>query len=136
MEKKLLMIVKINSYHVDGVEQIVQNGIVIMYKRRIKRSKEGRKIMDKKEGTISDILERFKQLVPNANIKIEPESSLKELLALEKEYSMNTSDAVNLRIVLDEEVYMNEQYHYLYEWESLYRTYKLFKGDESLINTN
>ena len=48
---------------------------------------------------------------------------------------MNTVDALNLRYELDEEVHFDDKYNYLTDWEMIYRTYMLFNGEESLINS-
>lgn len=83
---------------------------------------------------ISEIINKFKEILPESNFKIEPESSLNELLQLETKYNMNTNDAIKLYVELDEEVHFSDKYNYLLHWINEFRTYEIFKGDLTLIN--
>lgn len=91
--------------------------------------------MEKEQETILEMVERFKRLTPNINIKTQPESALKELIEFEKNYNMNTNEAMQLMDSIGEKIHFNDDYIYLRNWYLIYRTYGLFNGDDSLINT-
>lgn len=83
---------------------------------------------------MEEMIDKFKELMPNIKINTQPETSLKKLLEYEKEYSMNTEDALELYIKLDEEVHHDDRYKYLCQWVSELSIYRIHKGDKSLIN--
>lgn len=83
---------------------------------------------------MEDLINKFKEMIPNIRINNQPETSYNKLIDYEKEYNMNTSDALELYIKLDEEVHHDDKFIYLCEWISQLNTYRIHKGDESLIN--
>lgn len=89
--------------------------------------------MDKKEQDIfNDTLSKLKELLPDAKIRHQPETSLHALLELEERFSMNTISVfedyahgkeTNIpRSVVD-------------TWMTEFRIFNMHKGDTSLLNT-
>lgn len=84
---------------------------------------------------MEDLINKFKELMPNIQINSQPETSFSKILEYEKQYNMNTKDALQLYINLDEEVHHNDRFAYLCEWISQLNIYRIHKGNELLINT-
>lgn len=84
---------------------------------------------------IPEMIEFFRTNYPEIKIQYQPESALNELLDYENRYHMNTLEALHLKEKIGEEIHFSDDYLYLEKWESAYRTYEIFKGDMSLINT-
>lgn len=83
---------------------------------------------------IEETLDLFRTHYPDIPINEQPKTSLGILLKFEKTYGMNTSEAINKRIALDEAVHHQEEYAYLVQWESAYHTFLIHKGDVSKLN--
>lgn len=89
--------------------------------------------MDKKEQDIfNDMLSKLKELLPDAQIRHQPETSLHVLLELEERFSLNTIS------VFEDYVHGKETKlprNVVDTWMTEFRIFKMHKGDISLLNT-
>ena len=76
------------------------------------------------------MLEKLREIVPAENFKIEPESSEKELIELEKTYQVNTSDFLEKKCLIDH-IPMEVQE----SWINKVDTFFLFNGSIGNLNT-
>lgn len=97
------------------------------------------------------IINQIKELVPDAIIQHQPDCSLKELIAFENEYKINTSEifenqltevelsnlSFNVYSTMPNRTINNKDipFNVMKDWIDSFRTFRMFNGDISLINT-
>lgn len=76
------------------------------------------------------LIEQFQEILPEQQIKPEPETSTQELLAFEKAFKINTSDLIDTNTDtshIPEEI--------IEKWQIAFRTFKIMKGSMDNINS-
>lgn len=79
------------------------------------------------------MLQKLQKLLPNAEVRKQPQTALSELLQLEKQFQINTSDVINRTSVLEKS---NIPEKVIENWIFTFRIFKTHKGNLDDINNN
>lgn len=77
------------------------------------------------------MLTELKKLLPNAEIRKQPQTALNDLLHLEKKFNINTEDVINRTGTLNKS---NISEKVIENWIFTFRIFKTHKGDLNTIN--
>ena len=84
---------------------------------------------EKDKKNMNDLIKKFKELMPNKEIRQEPETATNMLVQFEKEFNINTTDVINEKQDIS---YIPKEI--VADWKLNYRIFTIMKG--SLIKIN